>query len=238
MSTLTTSESTFQEAGSYGGLVDAIGGIVTIVLAVIALSGVYPPMLIAITTIVFGAALLIQGGTMLSEYTRVIFPVGAVGSIEEFGSGGGLSAVFLVGAAGIVLGVLALLNIYPTGLTAIAIIAFGAALVLSSNSVWHLHRMKKISHRSGGARPVSGGEILASEMASGSAAIQCLAGLGAIVLGILAVTGKDPATLTLVGLLVLGATVLLTGSTLSGAVMGLMEPTVTRRTNWSAGAAE
>jgi hypothetical protein len=59
--------------------------------------------------------------------------------------------------------------------------------------------------------------------------MQCLAGLAAIVLGILAVTGTNPTVLTLVGLLVLGATVLLTGSTLSGVAMGFMEPAVTRR---------
>ncbi len=238
MSTFSTSENVFQESTNYGGLVDAVGGIVTIVLAIIALSGVYATMLVAIATIVFGAALLIQGGTMLSEYTRMIFPAGAAAATEEFGGGGGLSAVFLVGAAGIVLGVLALLGIYPSALCAIAVIAFGGALVLSSNSVWHLYRMKQASHRIGGARTVSGGEILASEMASGSAALQCLAGLAAIVLGILAVTGKEPAILTLIGLLVLGATVLLTGSTLSGAVMGFMEPATTRRSGWVSGPAE
>ncbi len=52
-------------------------------------------------------------------------------------------------------------------------------------------------------------------MAAGSAALQSLAGLAAIVLGILAVSAAYAAVLTLVGLLVLGATVLLTGSTLS-----------------------
>jgi hypothetical protein len=236
MSTFSTSEGTFQEAASYGGLVDAVGGIVTIVLAIIALSGVYPTMLVAIATIVFGAALLIQGGTMLSEYTKMIFPAGASAPTEEFSAGGGLSSVFLVGAAGIVLGVLALLGIFPTELTSIAIIAFGGALVLSSNAVWQLYRMKRSSHRFAGARTVSGGEVLAWEMASGSAAMQCIAGLAAIVLGILAVTGRDPAILSLVSLLVLGATVLLTGSALSGAVMGFMEPTTTR--GWSPGAAE
>lgn len=79
----------------------------------------------------------------------------------------------------------------------------------------------------------SGAEFLAGEMASGSAVLQCLAGLAAIVLGILAVTGTNASVLTLVGLLVLGATVLLTGSTLSGAVMGFMEPTVTRAGPWT-----
>jgi hypothetical protein len=235
MSTFSTSENALVETTNYGGLVDAVGGIATIVLAIIALAGVHPAMLIAITTIVFGAALLIQGGTMLSEYTHMMFPAGTAAPVEEFG-GGGLSAVFLVGAAGMVLGVLALLGIEAPTLTAIAVIAFGAALVLSSNAVWHLYRMKRSSV---GARAISGGEILASEMASGSAAIQCLAGLAVIVLGILAVSGVQVAILTLVGLLILGATVLLTGSTLSGAAMAFMQPTpATRRSTWSAGAAE
>jgi hypothetical protein len=81
---------------------------------------------------------------------------------------------------------------------------------------------------------LSGSEILASQMASGSAAIQCLSGIAAIVLGILAVTGILSETLTLVGLLVLGATVLLTGTTLSGSAMSFMEPVSSERLSiWS-----
>jgi hypothetical protein len=235
MSTLTTSENTLQEAATYGGLVDAIGGIVTIVLAIIALSGVHDMTLAGIATIVFGVALLIQGGTMLTEYTRISSPIGASVLGEEVGSGGGLSALFLVGIAGIVLGVLALLNIYAQILIAVAVIAFGAGLLLSSNSVWHLYRWKKISPRIGAAQTASTGEVLASEMAAGSAVMQCLAGLAAGILGILSVTGTaNPTVLALVGLLVLGATVLLTGSSLSAMVMGFMEPGATRRgESWS-----
>src|SRR5215813_9621407 len=98
MSTFTTSEHTFQEAATYGGLVDAIGGIATIVLAIVALSGINQPVLGAIATIVFGAALLIQGGTMLTEYTQLIFPSGTVEPVDEGMGGGGLSALFLVGS--------------------------------------------------------------------------------------------------------------------------------------------
>ncbi|MEH2510549.1 hypothetical protein V1291_001903 [Nitrobacteraceae bacterium AZCC 1564] len=240
MSTVVSSEHTFQEAATYGGVVDAIGGVATIILAIVGLSGVSEPMLAAIATIVFGAALLIQGGTMLTEYTKLMAPPGA-GTAEEVVAGdGGLSALFLVGAAGIVLGVLSLVGISAQKLTAAAVIAFGSALLLSSNSVWHLYRAKHASYQAGAAPTLSGAEFLASEMASGSAVVQCLAGLAAIVLGIIAVTGTNPNVLTLVGLLVLGATVLLTGSTLSGAVMGFMEPTVTRRPQAQApsGAAE
>lgn len=61
MSTMITSERTFQEAATYGGVVDAIGGAATVILAIVALAGVGQSMLAAIATIVFGAALLIQG---------------------------------------------------------------------------------------------------------------------------------------------------------------------------------
>lgn len=230
MSTITTSENTLQEAATYGGLVDAIGGVATIVLAIIALSGIHDMTLAGIATIVFGVALLIQGGTMLTEYARMSFPTVAPMMGEEVGSGGGLTALFLVGIGGIVLGVLALLGIDAQTLISVAVIAFGAGLLLNSNSVWHLYRWKQYSHRIGATQSSSGGEVLASEAAAGSAVIQCLAGLAAGILGILAVTGTANSTvLALVGLLVLGATVLLTGSSLSAMVMGFMEPSVMRR---------
>jgi len=70
-----------------------------------------------------------------------------------------------------------------------------------------------------------GREILASDMAAGSAGIQALAGLAAIVLGILAVAGTQAdLTLNLIALLTLGATVVLTGGSLSATVLGLMRP--------------
>jgi hypothetical protein len=204
MSTVITSERTFQEAATYGGLVDAIGGAATIILAIVALSGVGQSMLAAIATIIFGAALLIQGGTMLTEFTKLMAPPTAAGTTEEAVGGGGLSALFLVGASGIVLGVLSLVGISAQTLTAAAVIAFGGALLLSSNSVWRLYRAKRASYRAVAAGTLSGAEFLAGEMASGSAVLQCLSGLAAIVLGILAVTGTNP-NVTLVGLLVLGA---------------------------------
>lgn len=233
--TSTSVETNAREVTNYGGLVDAIGGAATVVLAIIGLAGTRTDMLLAIATVVFGAALLIQGGTILSELTHMMFPAGAIASVDEF-SGGSLSTVFLVGTAGIVLGVLALLGIYPLMLTAIAVIAFGSALVFGSNSVWSVHRMKRLIVRTGSQRTVAGSEILATEIAAGSAGLQCFAGLAAIVLGILAVTGTNPVALSLVGLLVMGATILLTGSTLSGVVQGFMRPVSS--TSWSESPAE
>ncbi|HLG88799.1 MAG TPA: hypothetical protein VKZ79_16545 [Alphaproteobacteria bacterium] len=216
----TYAETRSTEAAAYGGLVDAIGGIATAVLAITALTGYSPEIMAGIATVVFGATLLIQGGTILSEYAHLASPSEAGGQpiqLQRFATGG-LSPMFLIGASGIVLGVLALLGISTISLIAVATIAFGSALVLSSNSVRELNLLQT------SIRPAtyqSTGELLASEMASGSAGVQLLAGLATVVLGILTVAGR-PVSLTLAALLVLGVTVVLTGSTLSALVLSFM----------------
>jgi len=213
-------------AVAYGGLIDAIGGVATIVLVICGLVGIAPPMMVAIATIVFGVALLIQGGAMLSEYTQVVFPGGVrTSSIEQMG-GNSLALVFLVGAGGIVLGVLSLLGISAAVLPPVAVIGYGTALLLSSNAVWRLYVLRRASAQmetTVGQSQHVGAEMLASEMASGSAGIQALAGLAAIVLGILALAGNTAElTLNLVALLALGSTIVLTGSTLSATVLSFM----------------
>lgn len=217
---------THDNAVAYGGLIDAIGGVATIVLVICGLVGIAPPMMVAIATIVFGVALLIQGGAMLSEYTQVVFPGGVrTSSIEQMG-GNSLALVFLVGAGGIVLGVLSLLGISAAVLSPVAVIGFGTALLLSSNAVWRLYVLRRASAQmetTVGQSQHVGAEMLASEMASGSAGIQALAGLAAIVLGILALAGNTAdLTLNLVALLALGSTIVLTGSTLSATVLSFM----------------
>ena len=229
MSMVSSSESTFREAGTYGGVADAFGGIATVVLAIIALSGLDRPMLASVATIVFGVALLIQGGTMLTEFTGMLAPTGAAEAGENLAAGGGISGLFIVGISEIVLGVLSLIGMFPQVLTSSAVIAFGAALLMSSTSVWSLYRAKQAWYRTGAPRRVTAAEFLAGEMTAGSAIIQCVAGVAAIVLGIVALTGMNPEILSLVALLVLGATVLLTGSTLTGMVMGFMGPAARTR---------
>jgi hypothetical protein len=68
---MTYSSTASSDVASYGGFVDALGGIATIVLAIIALAGVKPEILVSIATVVFGAALLIQGGAMLTEFALI-----------------------------------------------------------------------------------------------------------------------------------------------------------------------
>jgi hypothetical protein len=204
------------EAAGYGGFVDALGGIATIVLAIIGLAGVRSLDLLSIATIVFGAALLIQGGAMLSEFATME----ATPQANGVSSGGGLGALFGVGVAGIILGVLALLGVQPTMLNAVAVIAFGGALMLSSSTVWQL-----LTSRSVATRFQTGSSMLrvvASEVATGSSSLQGMAGLAVIVLGVLAVAGISSLDLALIALIVAGCAIVLTGSTLSGTMIGFM----------------
>jgi hypothetical protein len=221
---MTFTETASRDTAAYGGFVDAIGGVAAIALAIVGLAGVRPEMMVAIATIVFGAALLIQAGAVLSEYARIVYPAGAGAVPIETFTGGGLSSEFLAGAGGVVLGVLALLNIVPTVLTSVAVIAFGSALVLSASSIWRLHQLEQARIPAQG-QAVNGAAILAHEMAAESAGVQSLAGLAAIVLGILSVAGMNAGVLTLAALLALGATLIMTGSSLSATVLGLMRPT-------------
>lgn len=210
-----------ETAAAFGGVMDAIGGIATAVLAIIGLAGWRPELLAGVATIVFGAALLIQGGTLLSEFSQVITPAGAMQTMSDAFGGDGLAAMFPVGIGGIVLGILALLGVSPFALTSVSVIAFGAALMLSAQSVRRLYGLQAQARRAA-LGPYTVREYLAGEMASGSAGVQFLAGLATVMLGILAVVGLRNELLTLVALLVVGLTNIISGSALSGLVLSFM----------------
>jgi len=215
-----------EAAAAFGGAMDAIGGIATAVLAIIGLAGWRPELLAGVATIVFGVALLIQGGTLLSEYSQVCTPAGALRTASDAVGGDGLAAMFPVGIAGVVLGILALLGIASYALTSISVIAFGAALMLSAQSVRRLYRMQS-EMRLTAVGTYTIREFLAGEMAAGSAGIQFVAGLAALVLGIIAVvmaTTMRSELLTLVALLLVGVTNIISGSALSGLVLSFMRP--------------
>lgn len=207
---MSVTQTTVSAASETSGIfAEAVGGIATIVLTIIALSGTSPGFLLATATIVFGAALLIEGTSIVNDYATVLSSVtGAVGF--QVGTGG-LAAVFLAGITGIILGVLALLGINAFVLIAVSVIVFGSAMILSSSAMLNLHNFK--------AR--LGGEFIMATAVSSTAGAQALAGIAAIVLGILAVAGMHSETLALVGLLVLGAAILATGNGMNNAMLSV-----------------
>jgi hypothetical protein len=203
-STMTTAET------SSGLLAEAVGGIATIVLAILGLSGVSPNYLLGIATIVFGAALVIEGTSLVADYAHILsHSSGAMTS--QIGTSG-VSAVFLAGVAGIILGVLALLGLNSTTLSSAAIIVYGSAMLLSSGVTAGLHALK--GRMAGDSNMV--------ETGFETAGVKVLAGVAAIVLGILAAAGTVALELDLIALLVLGAGILTTGNGLNNAMTSVI----------------
>jgi hypothetical protein len=154
---------------------------------------------------------LFKAIAIAAEYPKLLSKTDASMS----GLGGGISAEFLAGGAGIVLGILALLGLEFEPLTAIAVIVFGCGLIMGSSVVSRLNALKASASGADSTAQKVVGEIV-----SGAMGMQVLVGVSAVVLGILSLIGFEPLTLTLVALLAIGASSLLTGSAMSGKMMG------------------
>ena len=191
-------------------IVELIAALAVVVLTILGLAEVSPSFLVAIATIVFGVGLLLYGTAALSQLNVALARFSA--SETELGSiSGGWSTLFLAGVAGIVLGILALLGVSSTELVAIAAIGFGASLLISSNASMRMRIM--------GATPTNADPMLArivGDMATDTTGLQTMAGLAAIVLGILALSGFAPTKLVLIALLELGCFSSLTSAAIGG----------------------
>jgi hypothetical protein len=201
---------------SSGLLAEAVGGIATIVLAILGISGLSPDYLLAIATIVFGAALVIEGTSIVADYAHILSQ--SSGAITPQIGTSGISTVFLAGFGGVILGILALLGLNPTTLISAAIIVYGSALLLSSGVTISLHALK--------ARLA--GDLRMVETPFEAAGVKMLAGMAAIVLGILAAAGTVALKLDLVALLVLGAGILATGNGLNNAMTSVISAVANR----------
>ncbi|HEY6982562.1 hypothetical protein [Reyranella sp.] len=203
------------KAASGASASEAVAGIVAIVLTILGLAHVSPAFLMAVATIAVGVALISHGGMVATEYaTLVSQPDETRPAAADLGGSAAWSLELLAGAAGIVLGILALLQVASMDLMAIAAIAFGGALVFSSGSSAQFNLMRLTTVGLG-----QQAQRLAASMLSGSVAIQAVAGLAAVVLGILALAGFSSMTLILTALLTLGAFIFMNGSTLTGAML-------------------
>jgi hypothetical protein len=209
--------STYRERAAFG-LIDDIGGVATVLLAVFGLAGLYAPILAAIATILFGVALLVQGRALLAQYTQASVEVAAKTPFIDSAAAVRF-AVILLGAGGAALGVLALLDVNSAVLTPIASIIFGAGLVLSSASAWHLNAIRRAS----ATGEASARDMLANQLALDSFGVQTFAGLTAMILGVLATLGVTyDLTFNLVALLILGSALILKGSSLNAILLSFM----------------
>ena len=218
MSTVMTSreDRRIAESVASGSVAEIIGGIAVIVLTILGLAHVAPSLMLTIATIAVGVALVFEGGSIASEYSRIISNT-AESTLQTVEMGGGMTAEMVAGIAGIVLGILALLGLDSLTLSASAVIVYGAALTLSSGMTSRLNDLKI---ESSGAHQRA--QKVAHEAVSAAAGTQVLVGLAAGVLGILALVGVVPTVLTLVGLLTVGTSLLLSGGAVGGRLISLI----------------
>jgi hypothetical protein len=203
-------------AESGGSIVEAAGGIAVMVLAIIGLAQSGNEFMTAIATIVLGVALMAEGGAIAAHMSRLL-GMATAGGIRAADLGSGMTAEFLAGGAAIVLGILALVGLHPAVLLAAAVIAVGASLVLTAGAV---EKINQIRLQAAGMGDMA--LDLARLAVSGAVGTQVLIGIAAMVLGIVGlVSASEIASLTLVGLLVLGASLIVTGTALAGGLLRL-----------------
>jgi len=199
-----------------GSMVEAVGGAAAVVLAVLGLLDILATLLAAVAVIAIGMALVMGGGTLAARFSRLLTSWEArfAPAVVSETVAGGMSVETLFGAAGVALGILALLGTAPMTLIPIAVIVFGAALLMASGATERLNEL--IVRR--GAEPRKA-ERWARDAVSAASGSEVLVGLGGIVLGILAIAGYSPLTLSLVALLGFGVSILLTGTSVANRML-------------------
>lgn len=193
---MTTSEKrrTAHEVAAGGSVTEAVAGVGAIVLSILGLAGVLPLSFAAISALALGAAILLEGGAIGA---RLFEREGELKEPVEVS--GGMSAEAFAGIGAIVLGILALVGVAPVLLLAVSAIVLGAGLLGGAVAQERLSRGSDLRETMSYA---SGGHVLV--------------GIGAIVLGILALVGVDPLTLVLIAMLAIGTAVMFSGAAFGG----------------------
>src|SRR5262245_22170361 len=204
-----------EEVGG-GSVVESIGGIGALVLSILGLIGFLPITMASIASIAAGGALLIGGGTLASQYKRIFS--GARPRLSHSLIGGGMAMESLAGFAAIVLGLLSLLGIHSGVLVAASVIVLGCALLLASGAISRLTTLpiREPFGTTEQAQQVEHERFLARDALYAASGSEALIGAGAIVLGILSLSGIAPLALILVALLAIGASILVAGSSVTG----------------------
>jgi hypothetical protein len=192
-------------------LILALGAVV---LGILGLVGLFPTELAAIAVIALGVMLLSEGASIMFRAYALLAEAGAGETLAVSEVSRAITAEFLAGVAGVVLGILALVGIAPLTLVSVAVIAYGAMLMVSSGgaigfdwpAIGENERVRRLVRSLRGA----------------AADAQLLVGLAAVVLGILGLIGIKAVTLVLVALLAIGAAALLRSSAVGGAAFDFM----------------
>ena len=189
-----------------GSTLEAVGGLTAIIVSVIGFS-ILPFQMASVATIAIGVALLAEGSAVMARWREALQRMQGP-KFDRAEMVGGLSTEVFGGLVGIVLGVLALVDVKPLVMLPVASIVFGGALLLggtAQNDLVYLapERDPKIARVTYSAIQTSSG-------------VMVLVGIAAAVLGILGVLGIGPIlSTTLAALLAIGVALAFAGGALS-----------------------
>lgn len=184
-----------------GSVIEVLAGIAAIALGCLGLAGIVSTTLAAIAAIVVGATLLVQGTSLMAGFE----PLSAGKARTSDLAGGDLSIEVAGGMAAAVLGILALAHVHPMALLAVAVLAIGGTTLIGTGALAPLT-----------SRGWSG-------LTGTVATVLMLLGIAAGVLGIIAIASASHAlTLVLVGWLVAGFAMLVSGTVLGTQVRRLL----------------
>jgi hypothetical protein len=193
-----------------GPSLELIAGAAAVVLVIVGLAGYLPFYMTSIAAIAIGGALLAHGAAVTArraDTTRRAAGDRPEPRPEPIDLGGSAGGEFLGGAAAIVLGILALAGALPGVLLPVAAIVVGGTILLGAPAQPDPapvapdapERDRRMSRLTADAAERSSGGVV-------------LAGLGAIVLGILALVGVGPVYILVeVALLAVGVALLVGG---------------------------
>ncbi len=197
-------------------LAEGVIGSVGIALAILGLLNVLPQYLLPIGTIVLGVALLLQGGSIASRFSKMLNET-SKGLFETSELGIGLTSEVIGGSAAIILGILTLEHIAPMVLMPVSAIIFGATLIFGSGITARLNHLQMPA-----STDYEAFREVARESVAVATAAQILLGLSAAILGIIAVVGVHWITLTFVALLCVGVSDVASGSALTARMLSAM----------------
>lgn len=195
-----------------GSIIQTLGATGALVLGILGIIGIASMVFDSIASIAAGGALLIGGAALTARYSR-LFPDTKSPKTKK-AMLRGLTYQTIVGLGGIALGILALLGLSSQTLIGASVIALGSALLVASRASTRLDSLlirnelesgESVSHNTVGA--VSAGEVVC--------------GLGAMALGVLALSGVSPMALTLIAMIGIGTAAVAGGTWLVGVVFNV-----------------
>ena len=196
--------------------IEAFTGIGAVVLAILALLNLLPVVFTSIATMAIGVSFLIQGIAISANYSALLSETtGSRAGVVDFT--GGLTTEFIGGLGGITLGLLSLLGVASYTLLPVAALTLGGTLLFSSGETAHLSAISDDDNND--THKIVNGAIRSSVGA------QILVGLGAIALGIIALTTGIANTFLFssIAILSIGGVEFSKGSALSAKMMRMLE---------------